>query len=76
MELAAYQGNQVLLTGNDYGQDLDGGPSTITSPNIVLANSVSSITLDFHYYFSHFTNGDASDYLNIYLKNTHEYNIR
>ncbi len=68
MELTAYEGNKTLLTGNGSAQDLDGGPTTAQSPNINLTAGATNISLDLYYYFSHYTNGDNSDYLTISVK--------
>lgn len=68
MEIAAYEGNRVLLTGNGNAQDLDGGPATAQSPDIVLGANVDSIILSFQWYFSHHTNGESSDFMRVELR--------
>ncbi len=77
MEIAAHGGTQTLLTGNTPSarQDLDGGPATSTSPNITLSSGVSNITLEFYWYFAHYTNGDANDYLKVEVRDTSNSNV-
>ena len=69
MEIAAHGGNQTLLTGNDNGQDLDGGVATARSPNICIPTGANCAELRFYYYYADADNGDASDYLNIQIRN-------
>ena len=63
MEIAAFQGNQALVTGINNSQDVDGGPTTARSPNITLDANASSIEINFQYYFSHYTNATSDDNL-------------
>ena len=63
METNAYRGNQSLLTGNGFEEDLDGGEAVATSRVINLSNNVTNISFDLQYYFSHYNNSSNSDYL-------------
>ncbi len=70
MELNPQEGDQSMITGNatNYTQDLDGGPSTARSSNFDLPNLATEVTLEMYWYFSHFINGDAADFLTIELR--------
>ena len=66
MEIAAYQGQRDLLTGNNFSQDVDGGPTRAYSRDIFLAPG--SINLSFHYYFSYYTNSSNADFFQLELR--------
>ena len=66
MEIAAFDGNQVLLTGNINNQDVDGGPTSARSPGIVIPSG--STDIDLAYYFSYYINSSVDDYLLIELR--------
>ncbi|MEM6316995.1 MAG: SdrD B-like domain-containing protein, partial [Bacteroidota bacterium] len=68
MEIAAYEGTQNLLTGSIDNQDVDGGPTSAISPNFILSSNAIAIDVSFQYYFAHYTNGGAEDYLTIQLR--------
>jgi len=62
-------GSYDLVTGPLAGStagayDLDGGVSSIRSPNIILPSGL-DITLSFSYYFAHANNSSSSDYLRV-----------
>jgi len=63
MEIAAYEGSQALITGDNNNQDLDGGPTLATSPDISIPGTASLVLLNFKYYFSNANNGDNNDNL-------------
>ncbi len=65
LEIAAYEGNNSLLTGSGATQDLDGGPSVVRSPLFILPDSA---FLDLRYYYSFYTNASSDDYFNLLLK--------
>ncbi len=67
MEIAAIEGNQDLVTGNINNQDVDGGPTLARSPSIVLP-STGTITLDFDYYFSYYTNSTSADFFRFEIR--------
>ena len=68
MEIAAQQGSQCLQTGIVDNQDLDGGPATATSPSVTISSGATSASLSFYWYFSHYTNGDNSDYMRVEVR--------
>lgn len=62
-------GSNDLVTGRLAGTgagdyDIDGGATTIRSPNIALPSS-GTLTLSFSYYFSHGTNSSSADYFRV-----------
>ncbi len=61
-------GNEDLVTegygGTAGSNDIDGGKTTIRSPNIDLPAD-SDITLSFSYYFAHYDNATSDDYLRV-----------
>jgi aminopeptidase S len=64
-------GRSALVTGlatggSASGNDLDGGPTTIRSPKIVLPAEVGKLT--FRYYLAHAANSTASDYFRAYVE--------
>ena len=68
-QLTAANGSYDLVTGRLAGTaagsyDIDGGVTSIRSPNIVLPQS-NNIALSFAYYFSHWSNSGADDYLRV-----------
>jgi len=65
MEIAAYGGSRAIITGSVSNQDLDGGPTTATSPDIVLPGTAASIIVNFKYYFANASNGDSPDFLRL-----------
>jgi hypothetical protein len=53
------------LAGTDAGSyDIDGGKTSIRSPNITLPSS-GTLTLSFSYYLAHGTNSSSADYLRV-----------
>ncbi len=68
MELTAQSGDRTLLTGNNFGQDLDGGPATARSRNIVISPTATNVDMSFYWYMSHAYNGNSADYLNIEIR--------
>ncbi len=66
MEIDAFQGTDVLVTGIFFQQDLDFGPSSARSPTISLP--VDSLVLDFQYYISHYLNSSSADYFIMELR--------
>ncbi len=60
MEISAFQGSRDLVTGENFSQDVDGGPTRARSQNITLPQG--TITIDFEYYFSYYTNSSTSDH--------------
>ena len=53
------------LAGSDAGSyDIDGGLTSIRSPNIALPSS-QSLTLSFKYYLAHYSNSSSADYLRV-----------
>lgn len=67
MEIVAFEGSQDLLTGSIFNQDVDGGPTSARSPSIVLPVG-NTITLDFDYYFSYYTNSSSDDYFRFEIR--------
>jgi carboxypeptidase T len=66
-----FSGSNDLVTGRLAGasagdHDIDGGVTTIRSPNITLPSS-GTITLSFRYYMAHGTNSSSADYLRVYV---------
>lgn len=66
---ATVSGSNDLVTGRLAGTgagdyDIDGGATTIRSPNIALPSS-GTLTLSFSYYFSHGTNSSSADYFRV-----------
>jgi subtilisin family serine protease len=64
-----YSGSYDLVTEGSAGSsvgsyDIDGGVTSIRSPNITLPSS-GSLTLSFRYYLSHYTNGSSADFLRV-----------
>ncbi len=62
-------GSYDLVTEGSAGSsvgtyDIDGGDTTIRSPNITLPGS-GNITLSFSYYLAHYSNGASDDYLRV-----------
>ncbi len=66
MEITAYEGNGDLLTGNEFIQDVDAGPTSARSPSISIPGGTT--TIDFQYYFSCYTNSSAADYFTVELR--------
>jgi hypothetical protein len=54
------------LGGNANADDLDGGVTSIRSPNITLPSS-GNLTLSFSYYLAHRNNSSTADYLRVYV---------
>jgi len=53
------------LAGSSVGSyDIDGGDTTIRSPNIALPTG-EDITLSFYYYLAHYNNATSADYLRV-----------
>ena len=73
-QLTAYSGSYDLVTGPLAGPDagsydLDGGVTSIRSPNILLpANK--KLTLSFYYYLAHYTNSSSADYFRVKIVGT------
>ncbi len=68
-QIAAYSATYDLVTGPLAGSssgayDIDGGTTTIRSPNIVLPSG-RTLTLTLKYYLAHGNNSSTSDYLRI-----------
>ena len=68
-QVAAYSASYDLVTGplagTDAGSyDIDGGATTIRSPNIILPAG-RTLTLTLKYYLSHLNNSSSADYLRI-----------
>jgi hypothetical protein len=66
-----FSGSNDLVTGRLAGAgagdfDIDGGVTTIRSPNITLPSS-GTITLSFRYYMAHGTNSSSADFLRVYV---------
>jgi aminopeptidase S len=64
-------GSSALVTGTSAGasasaNDLDGGPTTVRSPEIVLPAVVGNLT--FRYYFAHSSNSSSSDLFRAYVE--------
>ena len=65
----AYSGSNDLVTGPLAGSsagayDIDGGVTSVRSPNITLPSS-GTITLSFAYYMAHLNNSSSSDFLRV-----------
>ena len=67
MEIEAFEGSQSLVTATPNNEDIDGGPTTATSPVFTIPSDATQAILSFKYYFSHASNGSSSDYLIIRL---------
>ncbi len=67
MEIGAFEGNQDLVTGNIQNQDVDGGPTRARSPSITLPTS-GTLTLEFDYYFSYYTNSSIDDHFRLEIR--------
>ena len=68
-QLTAASGSNNLVTGRLAGTsagsyDIDGGVTSIRSPNITLPQS-NNIALSFAYYFAHWSNSGSDDYLRV-----------
>ena len=63
MEIAAFAGSRAIISGSDFNEDLDGGPTTATSPDISLPATASSIIVNFKFYFANANNGSSEDNL-------------
>lgn len=66
---ATVSGQNALATGSSAGDnigtnDIDGGRTSIRSPNVVLPGA-SEATLSFSYYLAHLDNADSADFLRI-----------
>jgi subtilisin-like proprotein convertase family protein len=66
-----YSGSNDLVTGPLAGSsagayDIDGGVTTVRSPNITLPSS-GNITLSFAYYLAHLSNSSSSDFLRVQI---------
>lgn len=66
-----YSGSYDLVTGPLAGSsvgvyDIDGGVTSIRSPNIVLPSS-GNLTLSFAYYLAHLNNSSSSDFLRVQI---------
>jgi len=64
-----HSGSYDLVTGPLAGSsagsyDIDGGKTSMRSPNISLPSS-GNLTLSFYYYLSHYTNSSSADYLRV-----------
>jgi len=64
-------GSSALVTGTSAGSsasanDIDGGPTTVRSPQIVLPAVVGNLT--FRYYFAHSSNSSSSDLFRAYVE--------
>ncbi len=64
-----YSGSYDLVTEGSAGSsvgsyDIDGGVTSIRSPDIVLPSG-GSLTLSFQYYLSHYSNGGSDDFLRV-----------
>ena len=71
MELPAQQGDNTLLTGNGFSQDLDGFAATsASSRDIVLPSDAISLNIGLYWYFSHFRNSSASDYFTLEIRDS------
>lgn len=68
MELAAYEGTHTLVTDNRNREDIDGGTTTATSPDVVLPSVADSIILNFQYYLAHRANATAVDGITIRVR--------
>ncbi len=64
-----YSGSYDLVTEGSAGSsvgsyDIDGGVTSVRSPDIVLPSG-GSLTLSFQYYLSHYSNGGSDDFLRV-----------
>ncbi len=64
-----YSGSYDLVTEGSAGSsvgsyDIDGGVTSVRSPDIVLPSG-GSLTLSFRYYLSHYSNGTSADFLRV-----------
>lgn len=66
MEISAQQGSNDLLTGNNFSQDVDLGPTSARSSSFIIPSGTT--TISFSYYFSYYFNSSSQDYLSIELR--------
>ena len=66
MERPAFEGTMDLLTGENFSQDVDGGPTRARSRDILLPSG--SVILDFEYYFSYNPSASTADHFRFEIR--------
>jgi|GEM_PF-4641622 len=66
MEIPSFNGNNDLVTGIQFIQDVDAGPTSARSQSFQIPSGLTFI--EFQYYFSYYINSSSADYLDVELR--------